>query len=128
MRRRTGSFSFSLKKKNERESSFPLLSSCLLTCCDETRGAEEREIRGVDQFPKSFPNLFSPKSPAIREVLQRRMMGNYTGLEICFANLASPPSSSFFFILGLQSQSFSLFSLFIFHKSLPPSPSLSGPA
>lgn len=48
----------------------------------------------MDQFPK-IPDLLSPKSPTIREVLQRRRrMSNYAGLERCFANLASPPSSS----------------------------------
>lgn len=81
----------------------------------------ERRIISADQFPK-FPNLFSLKSPVIREVLQRRMMGNYAGLEICFANLASPSLFiSHSFCLWLQSLSFSLSassSLFFISSSL----------
>lgn len=55
----------------------------------QSQGAERREMRSTDQFRK-LANLFSPKSLTITEVLQRRMMGNYAGLEICSANLASP--------------------------------------
>lgn len=54
---------------------------------------EESEIKNMNQFLE-FLYLFSLKSQMIREVLQRRMMGNYVGLEIYFTNLASPPSSS----------------------------------
>lgn len=106
--------------------------SILLTCCTDSRGAEEREI-SADQFPK-FLNLFSLKSLVIREVLQRRMMGNYAGLEICFTNLASPSlfiSHSFLLCFSDFSLRVShyLRLLFIFHKSfsllLAFSPSLS---
>lgn len=83
----------------------PLLS--FLTCCDDRYEAWI-----------SFQNFRKPlslplKSPVIRGVLQRRMMGNYSGLEICFTNLASPPSSSLFPLESSVSE-FLFFCLYFF--------------
>lgn len=64
-----------------------------LTCHNKSQAVDRREIKSTNQFLE-FLHLFSLKSLMIRKVLQRRMMGNYVGLEIYFANLASPPSSS----------------------------------
>lgn len=64
-----------------------------LTCHNKSQAVDRREIKSTNPFLE-FLYLFSLKSLMIREVLQRRMMGNYVGLEIYFANLASPPSSS----------------------------------
>lgn len=69
----------------------PLLR--VLTRYEERRGNEEER----NKRRGSVSRKFSPKSLAIRDILQRRMMGNYTGMEICFSNLASPPSPCLFF-------------------------------
>lgn len=61
-----------------RKCSLPLLP----TCC--SREETNKKSGSLSKVP------LSPKSRTIREALQRRMMGNYAGLEIRFANLASP--------------------------------------
>lgn len=63
-----------------------------------------------------FPSPSSSKSPAIREVLQQRLMGDYTGVELRFADLDSPPSSSLF--SGTSVSEFLIISALYFHESL----------